>query len=56
MTLLLVLVLLIISNFIVIWLVLRSMFKIAYYEKKLDNLGVDITSVSCMPLYKLWIN
>jgi hypothetical protein len=34
----------------------RSIFKIAYYEKKLETRGVDISSVQDMSWWKLWVN
>ncbi|MCP4762003.1 MAG: hypothetical protein GY870_09480 [archaeon] len=34
----------------------QKTYKIAYYEAKLENRGVDISEVKNMPFYKLWIN
>ena len=37
------------------WGNLHRMFKIAYYEAKLESQGVDISKVKNMPFYRLWI-
>ena len=35
---------------------LQKIFKITYYETKLENRGVEISHVKNMPFYKLWLN
>ncbi len=34
----------------------RNIFKIAYYETKLEIAGIDINRVKNMPIYKLWLD